>query len=154
MKKLISVLMIVLSISLVGCSSDDSGGSTGDSLYLKFSFEGQNYNFEPSTLTSLQKVILGNEDVNDVITTLVLEMPENPSVGTFTISDATPTDANLATLHGANLSIDNATYRGNGGSLKITSVTDEYIIGTFNFTGVDENGAAFTVTNGSFKAYN
>lgn len=155
MKKLVSILLVVLSISFVGCSSDDSsGGSLNDGLYLKFTLEGKNYNFEPTTGTSLQKVIFGNENVNDVITSMFIVMPENPSVGTFSISDATPTDDNIATLHSANLSVENASYDGISGTLKITSITDEYIKGTFSFTAEDFDGATVEITNGSFKAYN
>lgn len=154
MKKLVTILLVVLSISFVGCSSGDSSGDPlNDGNSLKFTYKGQIYNFEPSTGTSLQKVIVGSEDVNDVITTLFLEMPENPSVGTFSISNATPTDANLATLHGANLSVNDISYRGKSGTLKIISITPDFITGTFNFTGENQNGVSVEITNGSFKAF-
>lgn len=155
MKKLVSILMVVLSISFVGCSSDDDGGNVGgEEIFLKFTYEGDNYNFEPETLTSLQKLIMGMEDVNDIQTRLSLWMPENPTTGTFDITDDTVTDANLNTLHSATLYVGDATYDGVSGTMVITSVTDEYVIGTFSFSGEDENGVAIAVTNGSFKAYN
>lgn len=155
MKKLVTILLVVLSISFVGCSSDDSSNSTGsDEIYLNFTYEGQNYNFEPSTGTSLRKAIIGTEDVNDVNTTLSLDLPKFPSVGTFNISDATITDDNINTLHAASFFKENDAYDGISGTLKITSITDEYIIGTFNFIGENYDGVTVEIINGSFKAYN
>ncbi len=155
MKKLVTVLLVVIATTFAGCSSDDNGGNVGEEeIFLKFTYDGDNYNFEPETLTSLQKLIMGMEDVNDVQTRLSLWMPENPTTGTFNITDDTVTDANLNTLHSAILYVGDATYDGVSGTMTITSVTDEYVIGTFSFSGEDENGATIAVTAGSFKAFN
>jgi hypothetical protein len=154
MKKLVTLVLVVIATTFAGCSSDDGGGSTQDGLYLKFTYEGQQYNFEPETLTSLQKLIMGMEDVNDIQTRLSLWMPENPTTGTFNITDDTVTDANLNTLHNAILYVGDATYDGITGTMVITSVTDQYVIGTFSFSAVNANGVTVEVTSGSFKADN
>jgi len=148
------LVLVVIATTFAGCSSDYGGGSTQDGLYLKCTYEGQQYNFEPETLTSLQKLIMGMKDVNDIHTRLSLWMPENPTTGTFNITDDTVTDANLNTLHNAILYVGDATYDGITGTMVITSVTDQYVIGTFSFSAVDANGVTVEVTSGSFKADN
>ena len=155
MKKFLSILLVVVSASFIGCSSDDSSnGGSEEALFLKFTYNGQQFNLEPATITSLQKLIIGNEEVNNVQTGLSLWMPENPSVGSYTITDETPSDANLSTLHNASLSIGDSMFEASTGTLVITQITDDYISGTFSFSGTDENGVSAAVTNGSFKAYN
>ena len=155
MKKILSILLVVVSASFIGCSSDDSSnGGADEVLFLKFTYNGQQYNLEPATITSLQKLIIGNEEVNNVQTGLSLWMPENPTVGSHTITDETPTDANLTTLHNASLSIGDLMYEANTGTLVITKITDDYISGTFSFIITDENGVSAAVSSGSFKAFN
>ena len=154
MKKLVTLLLVVIATSLIGCSSDDSGESIEEGFFLKFTYNGEQYSFDPQTGTSLQKVIFGMENVNDVQTRLTLYLPKNPSVGTFEITNDTPTDQNLATLHNAALDLGDVTFEGTSGTLKITSLTEDIIKGTFSFTGTDENGETVTVTNGSFTAFN
>lgn len=154
MKKLATLLLVVIATSMIGCSSDDSGGNTEEGFYLKFTYSGKQYFFEPQTGTSLQTVIMGMEDVNDVQTRLSLYLPENPSVGTFEITNDTPTDQNLATVHNAILTVGDANYAATSGTLKITSLTEDIIKGTFSFTATDDNGVVVTVTNGSFTAFN
>lgn len=155
MKKFLSILLVVVSASFIGCSSDDSSnGGADEALFLKFTYNGKQYNLEPATITSLQKLIIGNEEVNNVQTGLSLWMPENPTVGSHAITDETPTDANLTTLHNASLSIGDFMYEANTGTLVITKITDDYISGTFSFIITDENGVSTAVSNGSFKAFN
>lgn len=155
MKKILSILLVVVSASFIGCSSDDSSnGGADEALFLKFTYNGQQYNLEPATITSLQKLIIGNEEVNNVQTGISLWMPENPTVGSHTITDETPTDANLTTLHNASLSIGDFMYEANTGTLVITKITDDYISGTFSFIITDENGVSAAVSSGSFKAFN
>lgn len=50
------------------------------------------------TITSLQKAISGDQEVNSITTTLVLWMSVNPSVGNHPITVENPTDTNLVTL--------------------------------------------------------
>lgn len=150
MKKLSFILLVLFSISFSSCSDDDSsGGSTDDDeLYLKFTYNGQQYNFEPETITSLQRLVAGNQEVNSVFTRLSLWMPVTPILGSHEITDATPTDANLTTLHNAELWVGENIFEGTSGTLVITEFDDDYVKGTFSFSG-----ANFTVTNGSFRAY-
>jgi hypothetical protein len=112
-----------------------------------------NYDFDPETITSLQKLIAGDQEVATVFTRLSLWMPVTPTVGSHAITDDTPTDANIGTLHNADLWIGDATYTATSGTLVVTEIDSEYIKGTFSFTGDDGNGVTISVTNGSFRAF-
>lgn len=154
MKKLSYLFLVLFSISFLGCSSDDdsSGGNDDNSLYIRFTLNGEDYDFEPETLTSLRTLILGDEDVNNVYTRISLWMPAEPSTGTHTISDDFPSDANLSTLYSANVWIGEEVIDASSGILVITELGDEYVKGTFSFTGTNDEGTTATVTNGSFRA--
>src|SRR5690606_2882318 len=120
---------------------DSSSSSEDDnSLYVRFTANGQQYNFEAETITSLQRLVMGDEDVNDVYTRISLWMPVTPTTGNHTITDDLPSDDNLETLYNAELWIGDATYTGTVGTLTITDLSEEYVKGTFTFTGEDENG--------------
>lgn len=154
MKKLTYFLFVLFSLSFIACSSDDnSSGGEDDNLYIRFTANEQQYNFEPETITSLQRLIMGDEDVNDIYTRVSLWMPVIPTTGSYSITNDTPNDENLETLYNAELWIGDDTYVGSSGTLIVTEVGDEYVKGTFSFTGTNEAGTAITVTNGSFRAY-
>ncbi|RYG10931.1 MAG: hypothetical protein EOO07_21385 [Chitinophagaceae bacterium] len=156
MKKLSSLLLLFLSLSLVSCSSDDSGGSNGGdqvgSLYIKFNLNGQDYSFEPETMTTLQMLVRGDKETNGVFTSISLWMPVEPTVGSHPITDAFPTDANINTLHNANVWVGEEIVDATTGTMVITEVTEHHVKGTFSFSGTNDNGTAATVTNGSFRA--
>lgn len=153
MKKLSFLFLVLFSLSFVACSSDDSSGSSDSELYLKYTVNGVNYDFEPATVTSLQKLIMGEQEISSVYNRISLWMPVTPTVGSHTITDETPNDTNLDTLHNAELWVGDATYTATSGTLVITELNDDYVKGTFSFTGEDENGVTISVTNGSFRAY-
>lgn len=154
MKKLVTLVLVVIATTFAGCSSDDGGGSTQSDLFIKFTMDGQQHNFEPSTINSLQKLVLGAGVQNNVQTSINLRMPASPSINSYQITNDTPTDTNLNTLSNALIIIDEVTYEATSGSLVITSVTQDYVEGKFSFTAVDENEATISVTGGSFKVYN
>ena len=159
MKKLSYLLLVLFSLSFAACSSDDDSSGNGgnnqdDELYIRFTVNGQSYDFEPATITSLQKHIMGDEDVNDVYTRISLWMPVNPTLGSHAITDDFPSDDNLDTLYNAEVWLGDDTIEATSGTLIITELDEEYIKGTFSFTGTNENGQTVTITNGSFRAYN
>lgn len=152
MKKLSFLFLVLFSLSFVACSSDDSSGSSDSELYLKFTVNGVNYDFDPETLTSLQKLIMGYKETNAITTRLSLWMPVTPTVGSHTITDDTPTDANIATLHNAAFYVGDDTYEAISGTLVVTELTTDIVKGTFSFVAEDINGVTVTVSNGSFRA--
>ncbi len=157
MKKLSYLLLVLFSLSFVACSSDDNssgnGGNQDDELYIRFTVNGQTYDFEPSTLTSLSKHIMGVDDFNDVNTRISLWMPLNPTLGSHAITDDFPSEDN-PDVYNAEVWLGDDIIEGTSGTLIITEIDEEYIKGTFNFSGTNEDGQTVTVTNGSFRAYN
>lgn len=153
MKKIACLFLALITLSFSACSSDSSSdGNQTDDLYLKFTYNGQQYDFEPETITSLQKLIAGDQEVNSVFTRLSLWMPVTPTVGSHPVTDDTPTDANIGTLHNAELWVGDNTYTGTSGTIVITELDAEYVKGTFTFTGTTDTGATVSITNGSFRA--
>jgi hypothetical protein len=168
MKKLSYLLLLLFSLSFISCSSDDNstddnlGGENpigenpinenpDDTLYIKFTVNGETYNFEPTTLGSLQKHIMGVDDFNDVEVRISLWMPVNPTLGSHAIT----TDfSDLDTAYNAEVWLGDDTIEGTSGTLTITEIDEEYIEGTFNFSGTNENEQTIHITNGSFRAYN
>lgn len=95
---------------------------------------------------------MGQQDINNVTTRLSLWMPVTPTVGSHAITDDTPTDTNLGTLHNASFYVGDDTYDGVSGTLVITELTSDIVKGTFSFVAEDFNGATVTASNGSFRA--
>ncbi|WP_130735941.1 hypothetical protein [Flavobacterium sp. J27] len=153
MKKVSQFFLILISLTIASCSSDDSSNNGDDALYIRYTFNNVSYDFEPTTITSLQKHIMGEKEINTVYNRISLWMPTNPSLGSHEITDETPTSSNLETLHNAELWVGNDTYTATSGTIVVTEINEEYIKGTFTFTGDDGNGTSVSVTNGSFRAY-
>jgi hypothetical protein len=164
MKKISYLLLVLFSFSFLACSSDDNSTSPGtpdgelindeeEVLYIRYTTEGQQFDFEPATITSLSKHIMGGDEINDLYYGISLWMPVESVVGTYEITNDFPSDENLDTLHNANVTLGGNSFEGHFGTLTITEVDEEYMEGTFNFTAVDENGEIIIVSNGSFKCY-
>ena len=147
MKKLFA-LLTVFTLILTGCSSDSEGSET--EIYLKFKVNGQNYNFDPETLTSMKKLVRGDQGGDNEYKSISLWMPEEVTEGTYSFSD-TPSD--LETFNASYSSAGEDIYiDATSGTITITSVTDDYVKGTFSFSG-DNEGTTVNVTNGEFKAF-
>lgn len=157
MKKLSCILLVLLSMSFLACSSDDSSSNNSTNpdgeLYLKFTLNGVAYDFEPETLTSLQILVRGDQEVGGVFNSISLWMPTAPAVGSHPITDAFPSDSNIGTLYNANVWVGSEIVDASTGTMVITGVGEEYVEGTFSFSGTNDNGTTATVTNGSFRAY-
>jgi hypothetical protein len=152
MKKLSYLLLVLISMSFLACSSDDNSSNSDAELYLKFSLNGVQYDFEPETLTSMQILIRGDQQVGGVYNSISLWMPTAPAVGSHPITDAFPSDANIATLYNANVWVGSEIVDASSGTMVITEVGEDFVEGTFSFSGTNNNGTTATVTNGSFRA--
>ena len=159
MRKLSYLAIVLFSIALTSCSSDDSSTTIPpvnepqvEQINIKFKLNDAQFDFEPSTLTSLQRHILGESFINDELKRISLWMPITPTIGTHNITDETPTDANIATLYNVEVWANGTRYPADSGSMVITEVSASFIKGTFTATGTNEEGQTFTITNGSFKA--
>ncbi|WP_136668685.1 DUF6252 family protein [Flavobacterium sp. H122] len=148
MKKIIGLLAI-FTLILSGCSSDGDGSDNNSSTYIKFKVNGQSYNYEPETIVSLKTLVDGYTGNGNTLKRISLWMPNEVATGTYPITD-TPSDVETYNAsyssEGESIYID-----GTSGTITITSVTDDYIKGTFSFSG-DNEGATVNITNGEFKA--
>ncbi|HLA55170.1 MAG TPA: DUF6252 family protein [Flavobacterium sp.] len=146
MKKLSAVLILCVAALTFSCSSDSSSSSNDDT-YVNFKVNGTQYNIiEPGTFTSLNASVVAD----DANRTLILRMPDTAVVGTYAITDASPSDLTAYTAtysEGADIFFDAVS-----GSITISNVGSEYMTGTFNFTGTYD-GTTYTITEGTFRAY-
>ncbi|SHJ52641.1 hypothetical protein [Flavobacterium haoranii] len=156
MKKLTFLFLILFSISFSSCSSDndsDSSNNGNNQLYVRFTVSGINYDLNPTTISSLQRLIMAEQNTNNAYKRISLWMPINPVNGSHTITDDFPTDNNLETLYNADFWIDDMIYTATSGIFEVTEFDEEYIKGSFSFVGEDENGDTIEITNGTFRAY-
>jgi hypothetical protein len=153
MKAIYSLFLVIFLSSFLACSSDASSDNNNDDVYLKFTANGQNYDIDPQTINSMQKLIFGQNETSSVVTRLSLWMPVTPTVASHAITDDTPTDNNINTLYNAELDLGSETYIGISGTLVVTELTNEHIKGTFTFIGENASGATITISNGSFRAF-
>lgn len=156
MKKLTFLFLILFSISFSSCSSDndsDSSNNGNNQLYVRFTVSGINYDLNPTTISSLQRLIMAEQNTNNAYKRISLWMPINPVNGSHTITDDFPTDNNLETLYNADFWIDDMVYTATSGIFEVTEFDEEYIKGSFSFVGEDENGDTIEITNGTFRAY-
>lgn len=146
MKKLFG-LLAVFTLILTGCSSDSEGSESGT--YLKFKVNGQSYNYDPETLISLKRLVRGDQGADATYKSISLWMPEEVTEGTYSFTD---TPSQLDTFNASYSSEGEAVYiDATSGTITITSVTDDYVKGTFSFSG-DNEGTTVNVTNGEFRA--
>lgn len=146
MKKLI--LSVFATFVLFACSSDDDGGSNnGGDIFITFKVNGTTYNMEPYTSASLQVEIGADQGINASYRAISLLMPTDYELGSHSITDSWDEDAYNASFSQGDITIDAVS-----GTLVITTINDDFIQGTFNFTGEDEDGMTYNITEGSFKA--
>lgn len=146
------LLMAVFVFITVSCSETDSPTLDGvpQGLYIQFKSNGTQYTIsDPITIELSNKKIDGLQGADASLVSITLYMPLNPTVGTHFMTD-TPSDDDS---YGGYFTLGNNSVDiiSNAGILTITSITDDFITGTFSFSGM--NGSAVVeVTNGSFVA--
>lgn len=156
MNKSIKTFLAVLFIALttVSCSEDEvvaffPGDELGE-LRMNFKYNGTLYNItDPITYNAANKTIDGAYSSGVNLKRITLFMPLTPTIGTHFVTDS-PSDVNA---YGAYFisTAGNVDMLANGGLITITTITDDYIKGTFSFSG--QNGAATVeVTEGDFLA--
>lgn len=147
MKKLI--LSIFAVFVLFACSSDDDGGSNngGNDIFITFKVNGTTYTMEPYTAASLQVEIGAEQGMDATYRAISLLMPTDYALGSHPITDSWDEDA-----YNASFTFGDETADAISGTLVITSITADFIEGTFHFTAEDWEGTTYNITEGSFKA--
>lgn len=150
MKQIKFALLALIAGLTVSCSSSSSSGGSSDDLYVNFKVNGTQSNMvDPGTITSLMASISASEDVGQDIRTIIFTIPVNPTVGTHQITNASGSDL---TAYSATYMLGDVNVVATSGTYTITSIGDEYMEGTFSFTGEDA-GVNYAITEGTFRAY-
>ncbi|HIB37440.1 DUF6252 family protein [Mesonia sp.] len=88
--------------------------------------------------------------ISDLDNSIVLNIPQNPEVGTYSISENPPYSASyIADLDTANEVVYDA--QADSGEITITSFENNTVVGTFSFVGEADNGDTITITEGEFS---
>jgi hypothetical protein len=118
--------------------------------FLKFKYKNIQYSFSAETYDNQKKEIRGYQGINAQYKKMGIWMPLSPTVG---IHNVTYDNSNPSSYEGHFVSQAEGLYLdGTTGTINITSVTSTKIEGTFQFSGIDSNGVAVTITEGTFKA--
>lgn len=151
MKNIKFIVLALAATFAFSCSSSSSGSDGGnDDTYIKFKINGiQSNMIEPSTLTSLTASIFGSEEVAGDIRTLILRTPSTAAVGTHDIVDALPSDMGA---YGVSYSLGDISFEATSGTMTISSIGDEYMVGTFTCSGV-YGGTTYNITAGTFRVF-
>ncbi|MBW8242524.1 hypothetical protein K1F50_06895 [Muricauda oceani] len=157
MKKQKYILIAVLAMlgSLVqSCSSDDDSGAPASDTYIRFTIDGTDYDFgNIITAESLSITFNGNngETIQDVGDTRIsIYLPLDIVVGNHNIEGgAFGGDYKVSfTSEPMGFDFDFA----HDGSINVTSVTEDYVEGTFTATIMSESEETITLVDGEFKA--
>lgn len=171
MRNLKQIMLLVMMVSLVaftGCSSSDDGGDGGNanSGVLIAKVDGTSYQSMPiSSSATIANggqnliIIASNSDGNAFAFTIlgfdgVGTYPLGGGVNIFNSGSYTETDVDLNNPVNSTTEIWQAPYNDTmAGELRIAEVTDDKIIGTFDFTCKNVNGdqSLKTVTEGAFN---
>ena len=147
------ILSVFVVVGLLACSSDDDGGGGGnpnnDDIFITFKANGTLYTMEPYSAASMKVNIGASQGADDTHRGITLSMPLDFAIGSHQFTDSFEVDAYTASFSSGDISADAIS-----GTLVITSITADYVEGTFHFTTEESEGVTFNITEGSFKAYN
>lgn len=150
MKQIKFALLALIAGLTVSCSSSSSSGSANDATYVNFKVNGTQVNLiEPATVTSLMANISASEDLGADIRTIMFTIPVDATLGTHQLTIASGSDL---TAYSAEYMLGDISVVASSGTFTITSIGDEYMEGTFSFTGED-GGTNYEITEGTFRAY-
>jgi len=154
-------LMAVLFL-LAACSDDsNSSGSGGSDSFIKgkvdnvqfnsLEIQGQSLAVATTSGTGASRLIIvtGSDMDQNTMSVIMLGIDE---VGEYTI-DTNDDGSVLAYIPANSTSHDTSNCDGATGTLNITTINEERVVGTFSFVGKDDENcsASKTVTNGSFR---
>jgi len=146
------LLMVAFVFTTLSCSETDSPSLdvVPSGLYIKFKSNTIQYLIQnPITLDLSNKKIDGLQGAAASLVSITLYMPLNPTIGSHFMIDSPSDDS----TYGAYFVLGNSVnVIANAGIITITSITADYISGTFSFSGLNGTSAVVEVTNGSFVA--
>lgn len=148
------VMIALMGTVLLSCSSDDDSGAPDSNTYIRFTIEDTDYDFENIiTAESLSITFNGNngatiQDVGD--TRISVYLPLDIVVGNYDIVGGAFGGDYKVSFSSEPLGFDFDFAQ--SGSINVTSVSEDYVEGTFTATITSESDETITLTDGSFRA--
>jgi len=157
MKKITHILVAIVLMTSFGIYSCSSDGARADPVaenpetFLRYTVDETTYQYENlGTIGSLRLAIEGRiGEANDAnFSWIVLGLPREPVPGTYDINKNGDYELDLDSNP---LNIDNG--EATQGSVTLSTVSSDFITGTFIAVLTNESGETVTLTDGEFKAF-
>jgi len=150
---LIAVLALVVSL-FQSCSSDDDSGTPTSDTYIRFTIDGTDYDFGDIITAESQSITFnGNngETIQDVGDTQIsIWLPLEIVVGDNDIDGGAFGGDYKVSFSSEAMGFDFDFAE--SGNINVTSVSDDYVEGTFTATITSESDETITLVDGEFKA--
>lgn len=150
--KIISTFLILITFfSLQSCSSDDDAGTQNPDTYIRFTINGTDYEFENILTAESSSITLNGNNGSSLTDTgdtrIAIWLPIDVQAGTFDVESGFDAEYQVSfTSEPLGFDFDFA----DSGAIVVTSVSSEYIEGTFTAT-ITKDNTTLSLTNGSFK---
>ena len=153
---------LAAALILTACSDDNNSSGTGGSgSFIKGKVDGVQFNSLEIQGQSLAVATTSGTGASRLIMVTGSDMDQNTmsvimlgidAVGEYTI-DVNDDGSVLAYIPANSPSHDTSNCDGATGTLNITTINDERVVGTFNFVGKDDENctSSKTITSGSFR---
>ncbi|WP_047545111.1 hypothetical protein [Psychroserpens sp. Hel_I_66] len=147
-------LLVIFSIGVTSCSSDDDAGTVDSDTFIRITIDGTEYNFT-NIATAESSVVTLNGNNGDGIsnsgdTQVALWFPVDAEIGTFDVDDT------FESTHQVSFTSDSLGFGfdfAESGTITFTQVTGEYFEGTFTATITNSDSETITLENGSFRGF-
>lgn len=147
------LVCVLLLITVTSCSSDDDSSTPeNQETYIRFTANGMDYDFPtPAIAQSTNVSINGNQSTNGVITEdISIWLPIGFTTGTFQLTGGFSEPGDYKIFYDSE-DIGIQSFAPSTGEVTISSITNDFIEGSFNFSG-EQNGTIISVTNGTFRS--
>ncbi|MEP2057493.1 MAG: hypothetical protein ABJJ05_06775 [Maribacter litoralis] len=145
------LLLTFSTLTFTSCSKDDDTESES-ATYINFTAEGKTYNFKDIISAESQALTLNGNNGEGITNTgdtqISIFLPVEPETGTFNFEGAFEGEHKLS-FSSESLGFDFDFTE--SGSVTITEITEDYIIGTFTAIITSENDVTITIASGEFK---
>ena len=143
---LLSLFFVFYSCSEVKELIDDA--LADDDTYIRFTANGAKYDFmSPTTVKSASISINGNESENEE--SISIRLPIGFTIGDYSVTSDSSAGKYKIFYTSKVIGIDN--FSPSSGKIMIESITSDYVEGSFNFTG-EQDDIDISVTSGTFRS--
>ncbi len=153
MKKIKFLIAFIALVTFTSCSSDDTISLDDQETYIRFTANGVDYEFlSIASVGSANFSLNGSKSVDGLITeNMSIWFPLGFTTGTYQLTGDyfDPGDYKIF-YDSEDIGVEG--FAPSSGEVTISSISNEYIDGSFYFSGT-KDAIAITVTSGTFRAY-